>query len=399
VARIAQGAGFDQQPAYYDGLTGRFYLAALPAEKPGTTTPAANRPAAPATPDVGEVWKAVQNSTSLAVIDDFIQHYGNTPVYGALARAKREELVKKPAGQPEPQPQPQVAMIETPARPGSAAPLMPARERGLKAKDTFRECENCPEMVVVPAGSFTMGSPNGEMGRNDDEGPQHVVTIGRPFAVGKFHVTRDQYAAFVEATGYQASSNCYNGSGAQGVHYSWRNPGFAQEGSHPVVCVSLDDTKAYVDWLAKKTGKSYRLLSEAEFEYAERGRTQPGAYPPYWFGNDENDLCRSGNFDKMGNDCDDGYKHTSPAGHYAPNAFGLYDMAGNVWQWTADCWHSSYAGAPADGSAWTTGCGVGRVARGGSWSFSSLTLRAARRKNDTREDNNIGFRLARTLMP
>ena len=150
------------------------------------------------------------------------------------------------------------ATVSSPSR--CAAPLTATQERGLKPKDTFRECDNCPEMVVVPAGSFTMGSPEREGGRFPNEGPQHVVTIGRPFAVGKLHVTVDQFAGFVRETQYQARK-------------CWRNPGFAQDGSHPAVCLSWDDAKAYADWLAKKTGKPYRLLSEAEFEYAARGRT------------------------------------------------------------------------------------------------------------------------------
>jgi formylglycine-generating enzyme required for sulfatase activity len=144
-------------------------------------------------------------------------------------------------------------MMETPSRPGGAAPLTAVQERGLKAKDTFRECKDCPEMVVVPAGRFTMGSPSGEKERASDEGPQHVVTIGKAFAVGKFHVTRDQFAVFATETGFAAHSGC-----------DWRNPDFTQEGSHPVVCVSWDDANAYANWLAKKTGKPYRLLSEAE---------------------------------------------------------------------------------------------------------------------------------------
>jgi formylglycine-generating enzyme required for sulfatase activity len=178
------------------------------------------------------------------------------------------------------------------------------------------------------------------------------------------------------------------------------------------------------DWLARKTGKPYRLLSEAEWEYAARGRTQPGIHPRFWFGEDEKDLCRYGNFmdQKAGYKsapCDDGYANTSPAGHYKPNDFGLYDMAGNAWQWTADCWHSGYDGAPTDGSVWTGGCqGSGHVARGGSW-FSQPGLRAAERGGlwyvDNRsysryvggngsgsgitEYNDLGFRVARTLTP
>jgi len=151
-------------------------------------------------------------------------------------------------------------------------------------------------MVVVPAGSFTMGAPNSEKDRSSAEGPQHEVTIRQSFAAGQLHVTVDQFSAFVQETGYEASSTCLtfeDGKYGARAGRSWRNPGFAQEGSHPVVCVSWGDARAYVDWIAKKTGKPYRLLSEAEFEYAARGRTSPGMYPRFWFGDDEKDLCRN----------------------------------------------------------------------------------------------------------
>jgi formylglycine-generating enzyme required for sulfatase activity len=287
------------------------------------------------------------------------------------------------------------------------APLTASQERGLKPKDTFRECADCPEMVAVPAGSFTMGSPAEEKDRGNREGPQHVVTIGRPFAVGRLHVTVDQFAAFVRETRYEASPKCYiseDGKDGLRADRSWRNPGFAQEGPHPVVCVTWDNAKAYVDWMAKKTGKPYRLLSEAEWEYAARGRTSPGAYPRFWFGNDEKDLCRYGNFadQKYGMKvapCDDGYERTSPAGHYAPNAFGLYDVFGNAWQWTADCRHDNYDGAPADGTAWTSGdCGW-HIIRGGSWGAAPGFLRAAWRAVNPITSWFIGFRVARTLNP
>jgi formylglycine-generating enzyme required for sulfatase activity len=182
-----------------------------------------------------------------------------------------------------------------------------------------------------------------------------------------------------------------------------------------VVCVSWDDANAYAKWLAKKTGRPYRLLSEAEWEYAARGRTSSGVYLRFWFGDDENDLCRYGNgADQKALEyierarakgwtiapCNDGYAFTSPAGHYAPNVFGLYDMFGNAWQWTADCYHDSYSGAPADGSAWIAGtCNGGHVVRGGSWVNVPRYLRAANRTGDTFENNLDGFRLARTLAP
>jgi formylglycine-generating enzyme required for sulfatase activity len=256
-------------------------------------------------------------------------------------------------------------------------------------------------MVVVPAGSFTMGSPESEKDRFKNEGPQHRVTIGKPFAVGKFHVTADQFAAFVAESGYDAGS-------------CWRNPGFPQNGSYPAVCVDWNDAKAYVAWLARKTGKTYRLLTEAEWEYAARARTEPGAYPRYSFGDDEKDLCRYGNgADQTAKSsvagitgpvapCNDGYAYTSPVGSFAANGFGLYDMQGNAWQWTEDCWNDSYAAAPSDGSVWTYGDCGSRVLRGGSWrSVPGGGLRAADRFWGTPVNRSSvgGFRLGRTLTP
>jgi formylglycine-generating enzyme required for sulfatase activity len=298
-----------------------------------------------------------------------------------------------------------------------AAPLSSDRERALKLKDTFKECEKCPEMVVVPAGSFTMGSPGGEVGRFADEGPQRTVMIGKPFAVGKFHVTVDQFAAFVAETKYDAGSKCWTfeeGKGEERSGRSWRNPGFTQAGSHPAVCMNWNDAKAYVDWLARKTGKAYRLLTEAQWEYTARAQTQPGAYPRYSFGNDEEDLCRYSNgADQTAKSsiagwkdwtvapCNDGYAYTSPVGSFAANGFGLYDMQGNAWQWTEDCYHDSYAGAPSDGSAWTTGDCSPRVFRGGAWESGPWSLRAADRYGNTPDgrSNFLGFRVGRTLTP
>jgi formylglycine-generating enzyme required for sulfatase activity len=267
-------------------------------------------------------------------------------------------------------------------------------------------------MVVVPAGAFTMGSPEGEKDRGSNEGPQHVVTIRKPFSVGRLHVTVDQFAAFVRETGYGATSTCFTheGSWTRRPDRSWRNPGFVQEGSHPAVCVSWTDANAYVDWLVKRTGKPYRLLSEAEWEYAARGRTSPGVYPRFFFGDDETAVCRYGNgSDQKARDsrvgftfasCNDGYAYTSPAGHYEPNAFGLHDMSGNAMQWTADCHHDSYNGAPADGSAWTASSCKGHIIRGGGWSDSMKDLRSANREWAEDDGGSYrGFRVARTLSP
>jgi formylglycine-generating enzyme required for sulfatase activity/uncharacterized caspase-like protein len=414
VARVALIAGHAQQPAYYDQTVGgRVYLNGTP--------PAGGQPVAAAVSDAERTWGLVQNTASLAVLDDYIRRFGDVPIYGPLARARRDEVARQQTAAVAPPVPPAVPAGDPCGGPVTSSfpsrcvsPLTAAQERALKPKDAFRECENCPEMVVVPAGSFTMGSPKGEKDRFDDEGPQHVVRIGKPFAVDKVHVTVDQFAAFVGETGYLASARCStfnNGAWNESADRSWRNPGFLQEGSHPVVCVSWDDANAYVDWLSKKTGKIYRILSEAEWEYAAHGRTSPGAYSRFWFGDDEKDLCRYGNgANRKARDipgwnkdwtvasCNDGYLYTSPVGHFAPNAFGLYDMAGNAEQWTADCYHDGYNGAPADGSAWTEGpCSEVHVVRGGSWFSIPGYLRAAQRYKGFSAGNAYGFRVARTL--
>ena len=357
--------------------------------------PAAVRPVEAAPPgaasEAAEVWATVQNTTSLMVLDEFIRQFDDVPAYAALARARRQELARTAAREPSREP-----LREQPSGPQQAAvavdPMRPVQERGSSLQD----CDACPQMVVVPAGTFTMGSPAEEKDRRSDEGPPHAVTIARPFAVARYHVTREQYAAFVNETGYQASTSCFKWNGGRGG--SWRDPGFAQDGSHPVVCVSFEDANAYANWLSRKTGRHYRLPSEAEWEYAARGRTLTGAYPRFFFGDDEKFICRYANSGTQ--KCSDGHEYTSPVRQFPPNAFGLFDMAGNAWQWTADCYHDSYQGAPADGSAWTAGgCSGGHVVRGGSWSSDGVNLRAAYRSRNTDVLYNIGFRIARTLAP
>ena len=239
------------------------------------------------------------------------------------------------------------------------------------------------DMVIVSAGSFAMGSPADEVGRSSREVPQHQVTISQSFAVGKYEVTRGQFKAFVDATEYDA------GSGEN----SWRNPGFArtdaQTDAHPVVSVSWNDAKAYVNWLSASTGQNYRLLSEAEWEYVARA----GTTTIYHFGN----TISQGQAN---------YKEynagTVAVGSYSANAFGLYDVHGNVWEWVKDCWHNDYTGAPTDGSAWVSDCdGEVRVLRGGSWYNGAVLLRSADRQlfDAGARDNKFGFRIARTLTP
>ena len=281
------------------------------------------------------------------------------------------------------------------------------------AGKTFRDCAGCPVMVAVPAGSFTMGSPSHEAGRKKWEGPQHRVTIRQPFAVGKYEVTRAEFARFVAATGHATGNSCWtweDGDVKERSDRGWRNPGFGQSGRDPVTCVSWHDAQQYVRWLSNRTGKRYRLLSESEWEYAARAGTTTARY----WGDDTSAQCGYANGAdgvfkerysdwKWGNaSCRDGSVHTSPVGRYRANRFGLHDLLGNVWEWVEDCGHKSYRGAPSDGNAWTAGGNCGRrVLRGGSWYSFPGILRAAVRFRLTAgfRINYIGFRVARTLSP
>ena len=213
-----------------------------------------------------------------------------------------------------------------------------------KVGEKFRDCPTCPEMVVVPAGSFMMGSPSSEEGRYGNEGPVHRVTIPAPFAVGKYEVTFSEWDACVSAGG------C---GGYRPNDWGW------SRGRRPAINVSWNDARAYVRWLSEKTGKEYRLLSESEWEYAARA----GTTTRYWWGNA---IGRNrANCDGCGSRWDN--EQTAPVGSFAANGFGLHDMHGNVWEWVGDCWNDSYAGAPSDGRAWESrNCGR-RVLRGGSW--------------------------------
>ena len=265
-----------------------------------------------------------------------------------------------------------------------------------EAGEVFKDCEHCPEMVVVPPGDFMMGSPSSEEGRFDAEDPRHRVMIGSSFAVGVYEVTRGEFGRFVSSTDRSMGDSCLTWEGGEWEYRSgrgWRNPGFSQTDSHPVVCVSWEDARAYVRWLSGETGESYRLLSESEWEYVARA----GTVTRYWWGND---IGRNRtNCDGCGSRWDD--ESTAPVGSFAANAFGLHDVHGNVWEWVQDCWNDSYAGAPGDGSAWESGECSRRVLRGGSWGDIPGLLRAADRVRDVTgyRDSNAGFRVARTFTP
>jgi formylglycine-generating enzyme required for sulfatase activity len=251
-------------------------------------------------------------------------------------------------------------------------------EHALQPGQSFKECVDCPAMVVVPAGEFMMGSPKEEKGHGSDEEPQHKVSIRQRFAVSRSEVTFEEWDACVTLGG---------------CNYRPSDQGWGR-GTRPVINVSWHDARQFVAWLSKRTGKSYRLLSEAEWEEAARA----GGDKSYSWGDELGK--NNANCEGCGSPWD--LKQTAPVGSFAANKFGLDDMQGNVWQWVEDCWHSNYQGAPNDGSAWTKGANCNdRVVRGGSWDGSPGDLRAANRLNSSsgNRSSRLGFRVGRTLIP
>ena len=256
----------------------------------------------------------------------------------------------------------------------------------------FRDCPACPEIMVVPAGEFVMGSTLAETGHTDEK-PQHTVRIAQAFGVGKFEVTFEQWDSCTKAGRCPAA----------------KDDGYGR-GSYPVINVSWRDATAYTKWLSDITGRSYRLLSEAEFEYAARAGTQTpwfwGDAPDSWGSRDACDYANT--HDEAGKEahamyvwshhkCNDGYGENGPTGSYKPNAFGLHDMIGNLREWVADCMLVGYEGAPIDGSVRPhQGACEKRVVRGGTWLDGPSTSRSAYRYSEPEDFRNyqLGFRVA-----
>ena len=269
-----------------------------------------------------------------------------------------------------------------------ATPLSHLEERALRSKDHFKECNACPEMVVVPPGKFVMGSSESEAGSTTDERPQRSVTFAKPFAVGRFAVTFDEWDACV------AAGSC---------RYRPSDQGWGR-GGRPVIDINWDDAREYVWWLSNTTGKPYRLLSEAEREYVARA----GTITAYWWG--ASFSLAMANYNRNSSHPSDATKFdprqptvlskTVPANSFAPNPWGLYQVHGNVDEWVEDCWHDNYTGAPSDGTAWKVGNCTGHVLRGGSFGVNPLALRSAARSWSKAPDRLIYFsvRVARTLV-
>jgi formylglycine-generating enzyme required for sulfatase activity len=276
-------------------------------------------------------------------------------------------------------------------------PLTEADAAKLKPKDSFKECADCPEMVVIPAGKFTMGMPKDEPGREkwleaseslykNSGRPLHEVMFAKPFAMGKFTVT------FAEWDACKADGGC--------AKWDPGNTGWGR-GDQPVVNVNWYDAKAYVEWLSKKTGATYRLPSEAEWEYAARA----GSTTPFWWGSAINP--DQANYDATwaylgGGKKGAHLKKTVPVHSFQPNPFGLYQVHGNVWELCEDPWHNDYRNAPTDGSVWTErGDERFRMLRGGSWDSYPDELRSSYRGRTLPQSHfiNIGLRVVRNLSP
>lgn len=306
-----------------------------------------------------------------------------------------------------------VALLAAPLL-GAAPPL--AAQSARTGVQAFRDCPTCPEMVILPAGTFVMGTPAAELGGVEASGETQptVVRIARPFAIGRYEVTRREFAQFVADSDYEVHPGCRTWDDALGrfaddARRTWVNPGRPATPAdlHPVSCVSWADATAYVQWLARKTRQNYRLPAEAEWEYAARGGT--ATLRPW--GDAPQDGCDFANtYDQSARTvyrlgwpdagCADGYLDLATVGRFEANRFGLHDMIGNVAEWTEDCATDSYVGRPRDGSAWKWlgGC-ARRVQRGGAWISPPQRARSAHRDaaDEEARADFVGFRVALDL--
>lgn len=266
-------------------------------------------------------------------------------------------------------------------------------DKSTQQRTVLKDCPQCPELAMLPAGSFTMGSPDDEAGRQADEGPLHTVTFSAPFAVSRFHITVAEWTAFAKETGLILK----DGDTRPGRECKAGKPRYPQTPRHPVVCLDFHDAQAYIEWLARKTGKPYRMISEAEWEYAARAGSA-GPFPfPF---DDERNYAIYSHANTYGDK--DGYSHVAPVGSFPANAFGMHDMHGNVHEWVADCLHENYVGAPKNGSAWMEDNGGDcrwHQIRGNDWIEPSVFSRSANRNDRAPSIRGdwISFRVVRPL--
>nr|WP_042886707.1 formylglycine-generating enzyme family protein [Cupriavidus necator] len=388
-------------------MAGFLATAPLPAQAAGAATAASAAPATeplllagimPKNTDEQyelSFWESIKNSNYAGDYEAYLKQYPNGR-FAVLAKARLERLAaaSAPKAQP-PSPPPRSGATAggqvtrppaasppaaaRPASPPAAPPAAATSKPGAAAAGAvsttlrageIRDCPTCPVLVSLPAGSFTMGSNASDPA----EKPPHHVTIGQPFAIGRYEVTVEQWNA------------CATAGGCQNI------PTVAESAKNaPVRDVSWDDAQQYVAWLSKTTGKTYRLPTEAEWEYAARG----GTASAFWWG----DQMRKGNANCK--DCGEPWSQDAPApvGSFAANPYGLHDVNGSVWEWVADCWHSSYKNAPTDGRAWNENACGSRVIRGGSWREGASYMVSSTRfkySPSVRQSQN-GFRVARDM--
>jgi len=281
--------------------------------------------------------------------------------------------------------------------------------------DVFQDCDTCPEMIVLPTGEAMLGSEPWVQGRLPFEGPVRTATIEHVLAMSQHETTRAQFKEFIDATGYVPvdNSQCFSWNFTSYLGYvswhTWENPGFYQQETHPVVCVSWRDATAFAAWLTEKTGRTYRLPSSTEFEYASRAGTRG----PWFWGTASASACTYANvadftfrkvylFDAPF-DCDDGFPNTAPVGNYKPNPWGLYDILGNVWEWTDDCSREDVDNPPLNGAPWLDGKDADctqRVVRSGSWVTGTGAVRAPAQYflGDSYHSQILGFRLVSVMV-
>ena len=355
-ARVLASTNGEQRPHEYASLLGEHYLGGTPTS--GTVAVAAGAPPEALVERENLFWQSIANSEDPADFRAYLTQYPN----GAFALLARNRVVALGAGVGD--------LVGDPPAVERPRPASPTRE--------FRDCDDCPAMVVVPAGRFRMGCVSGGDDCDRNERPVHEVEVAA-FALSKYEVTFEDYERFVAATGHR-----------------WPDEEGWGRGGRPVINVSWDDAVAYASWLSDETGEEYRLPSESEWEYAARtGTTTRYSWGPNLGRNRANCIGCGSRWDA---------DRTAPVGSFPANPWGLHDVHGNVSEWVQDCWHGNYRGAPDDGSAWQRrrGCGFGpdrRVLRGGSWAGHGIDLRSAYRRWIAAGDryNTVGFRVSRTL--
>lgn len=432
VVSLAKSVGHEQVPALYDQTVGEFYFTpAIAGAMPARVSEAAAPVAVAAIPtDDRALWESVSNSKNPEEIQAYLNQFPKG-LFAGVAAVRLRSLMGGGAGggtggatSSGPAAPTATASGSLPnAGAGSgSAPVATAAAgailvagsgntigdlQKLAAGQVFRDCADCPEMVVIPPGKFEMGLADYRKLRRPNEGPMREVSIPGTFAVGRNEVTWSQYARFVRETSRAGGMGCATYTAKKfkvNAQASWNSPGFPQTETDPVVCISWEDAKAYAEWLGVKTGHNYRLLTEAEWEYVVRGGTSSERF----WGENPADACRFANVaDATGRgslgleapfDCRDRYAGTAPVASFQPNQFGLNDLFGNAEEWVLDCWNDTYRNAPTSGIPNTSGDCDRRVVRGGSWFDGADAIRATARGEDAvgARYSTRGFRVART---